>query len=85
MHRILGLALILALILSPIGDAQTFPAFQWVAQLDNSKTGTLAGVGTDSSGNVYAAGSTKSSTFAVRFAVQNRIASAGHSDRKSVV
>ena len=68
------LRLVLALgALLPFSFGQTFPAFRWVQQIDNSGVDTLAGIGTDALGNIYVAGSTRSPNFPVKSAVQSHL------------
>lgn len=56
---------------------QNLPAYQWTKEVDESGTDSLAGLGTDSQGNIYVAGSTLSRNFPVKNAVQGSIASSG--------
>ncbi len=69
--------LLTAAILTPLAFSQTFPAFQWATQVDTSVSDSLAGVGVDSAGNTYIAGSTYSPNFPVKNGVQPHTASAG--------
>ncbi|MGD1097587.1 MAG: SBBP repeat-containing protein [Bryobacteraceae bacterium] len=63
--------------LAPYVFCQTLPSFNWDQRIDNSGLDIWAGMGTDSQGNVYVAGSTLSPTFSVKSAVQANLASAG--------
>lgn len=72
----LRFVLVLGLIL-PISFGQTFPAFRWIQELDNSGADTFAGIGADAQGNIYVAGSTLSPNFPVKSAVQSNLNSAG--------
>ncbi len=53
-------------------SAQNFPALRWVKQLDNLGTDTLLGMSTDAQGNIYVVGSTTSTNFPVKNAVQSQ-------------
>lgn len=57
-----------AFALIPLAFARNLPAFRWVRQLDASGVDTFAGLGVDSRGNTYIAGSTLSATFPVKAA-----------------
>ncbi len=60
-----------------IGFSQSLPSYQLIQEVDASGMDSVAGLGTDSQGNVYIAGSTSSPHFPVKNAVQPAIASAG--------
>jgi hypothetical protein len=66
--------LIAFLALAPLCCAQTFPAFQWIVEVDASGSDQLVGLGTDAQGNIYLAGTTQSPNFQVKAAVQNHFA-----------
>src|SRR5271165_6332996 len=68
---------LIALAFSPTAFSQNLPAYRWVKQLDNSGTDSFAGLGVDAQGNTYVAGSTYSTAFPVKNAVQNHLASDG--------
>ena len=60
-----------------IGFAQSLPSYQWIKELDASGMDSVAGLGTDAAGNTYIAGTTSSSAFPVKNALQSTIASSG--------
>lgn len=62
------------LAVAPSCFAQTFPAFNWIQEVDGSAKDTFAGIGTDAQGNVYVVGSTSSATFPVKAAAQSHLA-----------
>src|ERR1700733_454796 len=62
------------LAVAPFCFAQTFPAFNWIQEVDGSGSDTFAGMGTDAQGNVYIVGSTSSATFPVKAAAQGHLA-----------
>jgi uncharacterized protein (TIGR03437 family) len=62
------------LAVAPFCFAQTFPAFNWIQEVDGSARDTFAGIGTDAQGNVYVVGSTSSATFPVKAAAQDHLA-----------
>ncbi len=64
-------------ILTPLAFSQTFPAFQWIEEIDSSAGDSFTGLGVDSAGNTYIAGSTYSPNFPVQSAAQSHIDSAG--------
>src|SRR5579863_109263 len=66
-----------ALALAPLAFSQNLPAFRWIKQVDGSGVDAFAGLGVDAQGNTYIAGSTYSTTFPVKAAVQSHLASAG--------
>jgi hypothetical protein len=70
--------LIALLILVSFCFAQTLPAFQWIAEVDNSGADQLTGLGVDAQGNIYLAGVTESPNFKVKSAAQDHLA--GSSD-----
>ncbi|HXA49819.1 MAG TPA: IPT/TIG domain-containing protein [Candidatus Acidoferrum sp.] len=70
--------LIAVLALAPLCCAQSQSAFRWIAEVDGSGSGQLAGLGTDAQGNIYLAGSTRSANFLVKGAVQDHLS--GNSD-----
>src|SRR5580700_3710613 len=63
--------------LAPFAFCQTLPSFNWDERIDSTGLDSLAGIGTDSQGNTYVAGSTLSPNFPVKSAVQSNLASAG--------
>ena len=44
--------------------------FQWIQQIGGSQGQSIAGIGTDSKGNIYVAGNTSSLDFPVKSAIQ---------------
>ena len=66
-----------ALALIPLAFSQNLPAIRWVHQVDASGSDMFAGLGTDSLGNTYVAGSTLSANFPVKAAVQKNPSSSG--------
>lgn len=52
--------LIAVLVLAPLCCGQSQSAFRWIAEVDGSGSGQLAGLGADAQGNVYLAGTTRS-------------------------
>lgn len=63
--------------LAALAYSQKLPAFRWAVELDHSGSDTMVGLGTDSQGNSYLAGSTFSRSFPVKSPVQAGIASFG--------
>jgi uncharacterized protein (TIGR03437 family) len=51
--------------------------FQWIQQIGGSQGQAIAGIGTDSKGNIYVAGSTSSLDFPVKSAIQPHPGSSG--------
>lgn len=72
-----GRLLVAVCALASVALSQQLPSYQWVKEVDGSGADTFAGLGTDAQGNIYIAGSTLSSQFPVKSAVQAQIASAG--------
>jgi hypothetical protein len=68
---------IVPLALSQLAQSQNLPSFRWVKQVDASGMDSFAGLGVDTLGNTYIAGSTYSHAFPVKAAVQSQLASAG--------
>jgi uncharacterized protein (TIGR03437 family) len=66
-----------ALVSLAFSQSQTLPTYQWVQEVDASGTDSLAGLGTDSQGNIYVAGSTLSRSYPTKAAVQGSIAGSG--------
>src|SRR5690348_15681002 len=79
--RVGGFVTLVLLLIGRSGPvvAQTAPAFNWIAEVDHSGLAytLFAGLGTDSQGNAYVVGSTKSPNFTVQAAVQDHLASPG--------
>jgi uncharacterized protein (TIGR03437 family) len=69
--------MVTAFALIPLAFSQTLPAFRWVSEVDASGVDSFAGLGVDAQGNTYIAGSTYSTMFPVKAAVQNHLASDG--------
>jgi hypothetical protein len=61
------------LAVAPFCFAQTFPAFNWIQEVDGSGKDTFAGMCADAQGNVYIVGSTSSPKFPVKAAVQGHL------------
>src|ERR1700733_12483507 len=69
--------LLVACALGSVLFSQNPPTYQWVQEVDASGTDALAGLGTDSQGNIYIAGTTASRNYPTKAAVQGSIASSG--------
>jgi hypothetical protein len=67
-------ALVAFLALAPLCCAQTLPAFRWIVEVDSSGSDGLVGLGTDTQGNVYLAGTTRSPDFHLKAPAQNHLA-----------
>lgn len=65
------------MVLLPAAKSQSFPAFNWIKEIDNSGTDSLAGLATDAQGNIYIAGSTLSPTFPTKSPAQSHSGSSG--------
>lgn len=63
--------------LGTVAFCQSLPSYQLIQEVDASGMDSVAGLGTDSQGNVYIAGTTSSAHFPVKNAYQPAIASAG--------
>ena len=59
------------MLLASLCYSQSVPAFQWIKEVDASGADQFAGLATDAQGNIYIAGSTASTNFPVKNAVQN--------------
>lgn len=57
--------------------SQDYPAFRWIQEIGGTGSETFAGLGTDSHGNTYIAGSTFAPNFPVKNAIQPRLSSIG--------
>jgi len=66
--------LLTLLALAPLSFAQNLPAFRWIAEVDDSGSDVLVGLGTDVHGNIYLAGNTQSPNFRVKGAAQDHFA-----------
>ena len=69
--------LLVACAFGSLAFSQSLPTYQWVQEVDGSGTDSLAGLGTDSQGNIYVAGTTASRSYPTKAAVQGSIASSG--------
>jgi uncharacterized protein (TIGR03437 family) len=69
--------LLVACALGSFGICQELPTYQWVKEVDASGTDSVAGLGTDSQGNIYVAGTTASRNYPTKAPVQGSNASLG--------
>jgi hypothetical protein len=66
--------LVALLVLVPLCFSQTLPSIRWIVEVDDSGADQLAGLGTDTQGNVYLAGTTRSPNFRVKDGAQSHLA-----------
>ena len=69
--------LLVACAFGSLAFSQSLPTYQWVQEVDASGSDSLAGLGTDSQGNIYVAGTTASRSYPTKAAVQGSITGSG--------